>query len=382
MRGVRAQAGTGWGRVNDFEHPFGDVVPGEAVKPQHFNPTAGYRPRGKYIPKSYGSGFIRIDAGEFEEELPEMSTALAERDQAALTVTGEQLDLIKRTVAAGATADELKLYLFDCQRQGVHPLDKLVHFTKRAGKYTPITSIDFMRIRAADTGEYAGSDDAIFADAQTSGEHLQATVTVWRLVQGQRASFTATARWSEYKPDQNDFMWKKMPHTMLAKCAEALALRKGFPRQLAGLYAKEEMDQAGPVQGYTVEAPARSEAREKPDAGTVGNPGTPSDEGPDHGVDLPAGAVRILNVRKPGPAGSKGEITFSRVPGDADKPILLTYKDQIVALAEQLCQNSEPCFPGLKRSATGNWRVEDLSRVPKHYNIPKPAQETADDEPF
>ena len=43
-------------------------------------------------------------------------------------------------------------------------------------------------------------------------------------------------------------MWLKMPHTMLGKCAEALALRKGFPKQLAGLYAREEMEQAGPVE--------------------------------------------------------------------------------------------------------------------------------------
>jgi hypothetical protein len=100
-----------------------------------------------------------------------------------------------------------------------------------------------MRIRAADTGEYAGSDDAAFVyhDGDTPAE---ATVTVYRLTQGQRFPYTATARWSEYKPDQNDFLWKKMPHTMLGKCAEALALRKGFPRQLSGLYAKEELDQA------------------------------------------------------------------------------------------------------------------------------------------
>ncbi len=168
-----------------------------------------------------------------------MSTDLV---PAAPVVTADQLDLVKRTVATGATDAELKLYLYDCARQGVHPLDRLLHFTKRGGKYVPVTSIDLMRIRAADTGEYAGSDDAILDDDE---QPSRAKVTVWRLVQGQRCAFTATARWSEYKPEQNDFQWKKMPCTMLAKCAEALALRKGFPRQLTGLYAKEEMDQAG-----------------------------------------------------------------------------------------------------------------------------------------
>jgi phage recombination protein Bet len=161
----------------------------------------------------------------------------------ARVVTSDELTLIKTTVAAGATDAELKLFLFDCQRQGVHPLDRLLHFTKRGGKYTPITSIDFMRIRAADTGEYAGSDDAVFR-LDEEGVPWEATVTVYRLTQGQRFPYTATARWDEYKPEQNDFLWRKMPHTMLGKCAEALALRKGFPRQLAGLYAREELDQA------------------------------------------------------------------------------------------------------------------------------------------
>lgn len=167
-----------------------------------------------------------------------MSLELMTRD--AVCVTGEQLELVKRTVASGATDAELKLYLYDCQRHGVHPLDKLLHFTKRAGKYVPITSIDLMRIRAASTGECVGITDAVFAG---EGQHLSATVTVKRAVAGVIADFTATARWSEYCPDAGS-MWKKMPYTMLGKCAEALALRKGFPQQLSGLYAKEEMEQA------------------------------------------------------------------------------------------------------------------------------------------
>lgn len=323
-----------------------------------------------------------------------MTTALAtvEATTAALTVTPDQLDLVKRTVANGATADELRLYLFDCQRQGVHPLDKLVHFTKRAGKYTPITSIDFMRIRAAETGEYAGSDDATFTmlNVRENEPPVSASVTVWRLVQGQRCPFTATARWSEYKPEQNDFMWRKMPHTMLAKCAEALALRKGFPRQLAGLYAKEEMDQAGPVQtGHVVEAPAvaASSSGRTPDLGSGDAGSSPaavakSDEGPDLGVDLPAGALRILKVG-PGKAGAAGEITFHRTPGDADKPNLLTWNQKIIGLATEMCQNGEPCFVGLKRSTSGNWRIEDLTRIPKNYATPEPAPMITDSEiPF
>jgi phage recombination protein Bet len=153
-------------------------------------------------------------------------------------------ELVRRTVANGATNDELELYLYDCARRNVHPLDKLLHFTKRGGRYTPVTSIDLMRSRAADTGQMAGSDPAVFdVGGSVGGPPLSASVTVYRITQGQRYAYTGTAQWAEY--NTGGTMWQKMPRTMLSKCAEALALRKAFPQELAGLYSGEEMDQAG-----------------------------------------------------------------------------------------------------------------------------------------
>lgn len=160
-------------------------------------------------------------------------------------VSAEQMDLVRRTIAPGATPDELHLFMYDCQRQGVHPLDKMIHFTKRSGKYVPIASIDFLRSRAESSGEYAGNDDAKF-EYNDNGRPESATITVWKMVSGQRCAFSATARWNHYYPGEGKegFMWRKMPEVMLAKCAEALALRKAFPRSIGRIYAAEEMDQA------------------------------------------------------------------------------------------------------------------------------------------
>lgn len=174
-----------------------------------------------------------------------MSNEVAILEPREVVITNEQTELIKRTICQGATDQEMKLYFYDCTRRGVHPMDRLIHFTKRAGKYTPITSIDFMRQRAQASGVFVGEDEPVYTYLP-SGAVDTCLYAVYRLVHGQRYKWTATARWDEYYPgDQMGFMWKKMPTLMLAKCAEALALRKAFPAELQGLYVKEEMDQAG-----------------------------------------------------------------------------------------------------------------------------------------
>jgi len=173
---------------------------------------------------------------------PKTSAALSQNIKNQLSA--EQIDLIKSTIAKDATDDELKLFIYTATRVGLDPMAKQIHFVKRGGQMTIQTGIDGYRAIAERTGTLAGIDDAIYDDDK--GIHPnKASVTVYRLVGGQKVSFTASARWNEYN-QPSGFVWKKMPFLMLGKCAESLALRKAFPNDLSGLYTNEEMAQADP----------------------------------------------------------------------------------------------------------------------------------------
>lgn len=173
--------------------------------------------------------------------------------------TADQVELIKRTVAKGATDDELAMYLHQCQKMGLDALTRQLVFqkynTKDGARVSFITTVDAYRIIAERSGAYAGNDEPVFA-GEENGKPAKATVTVWKIVAGQRVGFTASAYWAEYCPDEKrDHMWRKMPHVMLGKCAEAAALRKAFPNDLSGAYIREEMEQAGEVIDATPRPP-------------------------------------------------------------------------------------------------------------------------------
>jgi phage recombination protein Bet len=156
----------------------------------------------------------------------------------------ETVELIKRTIAKDASDDELKLFLHQCKRTQLDPMTRQIYFMKRSGKVSIQTSIDGFRVIAERSGDYAGQDEPVFGKDE-SGE-MFCKVTVYRFRNDIRyPASVGVAYWKEYcPPSGQDFMWKKMPHTMLSKVAEALALRKAYPQDLSGLYTGDEMDQA------------------------------------------------------------------------------------------------------------------------------------------
>ena len=185
-----------------------------------------------------------------------MNNELATRngEDAALVFDQGKLDLLKRTICRDATDDELQLFIHACKRTGLDPFMKQIHAVKRwddkakRAVMSVQTGIDGYRLIADRSGRYAGNDDPAFTGEAGGGFPAAATVTVYKLVGNIRCPFSATARWSEYYPgDKQGFMWKRMPHVMLGKVAEALALRKAFPAELSGVYTREEMEQAGPA---------------------------------------------------------------------------------------------------------------------------------------
>lgn len=177
------------------------------------------------------------------------TTSLVEKKETGVKPmwTNEQIKLITRTVAKGATMDELSLFLYTANKVKLDPLAKQIYFVKRGGQMSIQTGIDGYLAIAERTKQLAGIDDVIYDDGQNGKEPnnpSKATVTVYRLVGGKRVPFIASARWKEYFPGEKmAFMWKKMPYQMLGKCALSLALRKAFPNDLSGINTTEEMQQ-------------------------------------------------------------------------------------------------------------------------------------------
>jgi len=162
-------------------------------------------------------------------------TTIALQDQALADVglSRAQARVLADTICKDATQNELVLFANVCRSKGMDPFSGQIFMVKRDGKVTFQTGIDGFRSQAEASGSYAGNDEPVF-EYGGDKKPTKASVTVWKMVEGVRVPFTASARWDEFCPSgKMDFIWKAKPHVMLGKCAEAQALRRAFPKQLA-----------------------------------------------------------------------------------------------------------------------------------------------------
>lgn len=247
--------------------------------------------------------------------------------RAANDYTGQQLTIIKRTVANDTNTGEFDLFIEVARRSGLDPFRKQISaivFSKDDAakrKMSIITTIDGLRAIAARSGRYRPDEneaDYVY-DPTEKGPHnplgiVKATVTIWIadvMREGGWKPVKGWAYWDEYAPIKDDVEggfdwvdtgekwadtgkpkkrkvprnegaatirtletsgnWGKMPRVMIAKCAEAQALRKAFPEETSGLYEGAELDRARVIDVTATEIIGDYEADQRRDK--IGGPG-------------------------------------------------------------------------------------------------------------
>lgn len=202
-----------------------------------------------------------------------------------LTITDKQDGFTPNQVAAlqqmgvqKASQADLAVFFHQVQRTGLDPFARQIYMIGRnqktangwETKYTIQTGIDGFRLIARRAAERSHEtfgepetlwcgDDGVWREVWLGSEPPKGAKVV---VQRGRGSFTGVATLSEYAGRKKDgsltSMWASKPALMLAKCAEALALRKAFPQDLSGLYTTDEMqDDAQETQPVQHEQPVQ-----------------------------------------------------------------------------------------------------------------------------
>ena len=197
-----------------------------------------------------------------------------------------QVAILKTLGVEKAGRADLAMFFHVCKRTGLDPFARQIYMIERwskdGAKQTVQTGIDGLRLVGQRTcqrnGETLGYEDTqwcgkdgVWRDVWLSDEP-PAAARVVVLRNGQR--FPGVALMSEYAQTKRDGsptqMWATKGALMIAKCAEALALRKAFPMDLSGVYTADELQATErPAQQRQQVAPQFTQPAAEPDVDTT-----------------------------------------------------------------------------------------------------------------
>lgn len=168
-----------------------------------------------------------------------------------------QMDVLRSIVGPDFTDAEFDFFLAQCRRTNLDPFSKQIYAWKQQGKVITMTSIDGLRLIARRTGKYAGrtsvewmTQQGAWVDVWVKSIHGEFPAAARVTVVNRDDDFptVAVAPWDEFSMRKGDGsitkMWLEKPAHMLAKVAEALALRAAFPNDLSGIYTDDEIETA------------------------------------------------------------------------------------------------------------------------------------------
>lgn len=175
-----------------------------------------------------------------------------------LSTSLENINLIKNTVAQGATEDELKVLLYLCKEYNLDPLKKEIYFLKYGGKSTILTSRDgYLKIANVNENFDGLESDVVYqGDKLTKKEdgsiHIEygeshiafdkskltgAFCSVFR--KDRRKATTVFVSIKDYYK-KGALIWEQYINAMILKVAEAMALKRAFA--ISGLITREEIE--------------------------------------------------------------------------------------------------------------------------------------------
>jgi phage recombination protein Bet len=186
---------------------------------------------------------------------PSSGTLALRSDQDAWTAT--QRAALDQIGVGDAPAGDLQVFLHVAQRSGLDPFSRQLYMIGRwdsreqRKKWTIQTGIDGFRIIAERHRHYVGqvgpqwcADDGRWRDVWTETTP-PAAARVGVLRSDWQQPVYATVMFAEFaeRNRQGDLtpMWSGKSAHMIAKVAEAHALRKAFPQDLSGMYTEDEM---------------------------------------------------------------------------------------------------------------------------------------------